>query len=231
MIRRRDLFIGAACLAASGSAFALQPRRRVSLLGSARVDQIVPTTVGDWSSHPVDDLVAPDQGDDGAAELYDEIVERIYQQGSTGAEIMMLMAHGQSQTTHLQVHRPEDCYPAFGFAVSDKRSAELPLASGVALPAVLLVADAPGRRENIVYWTRLGEFLPIQRRRRTGGSDENRSWRLHRRWASGAVFGRGETDGDAALATINGFIPSAHPRGQRRSSRRAYRDRARQCVD
>ena len=94
------------------------------------------------------------------AKLYGETVGRVYQQASTEAEIMMLLAHGDTQSNDLQLHRPEVCYPAFGFAISQSQPIALPLPGGVTVPARRLVAIAPGRQENIVYWSRLGEFLP-----------------------------------------------------------------------
>lgn len=160
MIGRRDLLIGAACAAAGAAAYALKPRRRVSLQGSAKLEQIIPRQFGDWTSRDVSDLVAPQTPDSLAAKLYGETVGRIYQQASTENEVMMLLAHGDTQNNELQLHRPEVCYPAFGFAISDSTPIQLPLPGGITVPARRLIATAPGRQENIVYWSRLGEFLP-----------------------------------------------------------------------
>ena len=73
---------------------------------------------------------------------------------------MVLLAHGDTQSNELQLHRPEVCYPAFGFEISSSHKYPLGLGANAQLPVRSLVADAPGRRETIVYWTRLGEFLP-----------------------------------------------------------------------
>jgi EpsI family protein len=161
MVARRDLLIAGACLAAAAGAYGLKPRRSVSLQGAARLDQFVPRKLGDWTSRDVSDLVAPPTPDSLAARLYGETVGRIYTQASTGAEVMMLLAHGNTQSNDLQLHRPEVCYPAFGFAITNSAAIEMPLPGGVTLPARHLVATAPGREENIVYWSRLGEYLPI----------------------------------------------------------------------
>jgi EpsI family protein len=161
MIGRRDLLIAGACVAAAGTAFGLRPRRRVSLQGAAKLDDIMPRRVGDWDSRDVSDLIAPQSSDSLMAKLYSETVGRVYTQRSTEAEIMMLLAHGDTQSNDLQLHRPEVCYPAFGFAISDSSAIDLPLGAGVGLPARQLVATAPGRKENIVYWSRLGEYMPI----------------------------------------------------------------------
>src|SRR5690242_20670756 len=115
MIARRDLIMGAACVVAAGGAYALKPSRRVSLLDGTTIDEIVPRQVEKWAARDVGDLVAPVSRNSLEAKLYGEVVERIYRDSSSGAEIMMLIAHGDTQTNDLQLHRPEVCYPAFGF--------------------------------------------------------------------------------------------------------------------
>jgi EpsI family protein len=165
MIGRRDLIVGTACLAGAGAAYALQPRRHVSLLERGRtVEEIVPRAFTSWKSQDVTDLVAPKIEDSLASRLYGETVGRVYRNGDTGEEIMMLLAHGDTQSEDLQLHRPEICYPAFGFSISHSAVTEVGLAPRVTLPSRRLVAEAPDRRETIVYWSRLGEYLPLDRR-------------------------------------------------------------------
>ena len=119
MISRRELFLAGACAIGAGAAYALVPRRHVSLLGAASVASIVPRMIPGWTSRDVTDLVAPKIENSLAARLYGETVGRVYQNPTTGAEIMMLLAHGDTQSDDLQLHRPEVCYPAFGFAIFD----------------------------------------------------------------------------------------------------------------
>src|SRR5450755_1194425 len=105
MIARRDILIGSACILAAGAAYALKPKRRVSLLAPGQhINQIVPRSFKDWSSRDIGDLFAPQGEDSLAARLYEETVGRLYQQASTGAEIVMLMAHGDVQSNELQLH-------------------------------------------------------------------------------------------------------------------------------
>ena len=58
MIGRRDFIFTAGCVAAAGGAWALTPRRRVSLLGARRLTNIVPTSFPDWTSTDTSDLVS-----------------------------------------------------------------------------------------------------------------------------------------------------------------------------
>ena len=46
MINRRDFVIGGSCVASAATAYALVPRKHVSLLGKRRMDDIVPRTFG-----------------------------------------------------------------------------------------------------------------------------------------------------------------------------------------
>ncbi len=159
---RRHIILGGVCVAAAATSEILRPRRRVTLLGNRQLNDLVPTKFGGWVSHDVNDLVAPKEEGSLASRLYGQTVGRAYTDDATGAGIMMLLAYGGIQSDDLQLHRPEVCYPAFGFSLSNNRVQRIALPGGSgALPARKLTADAPGRRENIVYWSRLGEFLPV----------------------------------------------------------------------
>lgn len=161
MIGRRDILIGGACIAAAGAAYALTPRKRLVLLKNGNMADALPIKVGDWSAENSDGLVQPKAETGLAAALYSEMVGRVYHEASTGAAVMMLLAYGDTQSDLLQLHRPEACYPAVGFdIVSSKIDAlQLPGAHST-LPVRRVVARSPGRQENIVYWARMGEYLP-----------------------------------------------------------------------
>jgi EpsI family protein len=170
------------------------------------LDEIVPRRVPGWTSRDVSDLVSPTSADSLSALIYDEVIERIYQHDATGDEVMMLMAHGPSQTNELQLHRPEVCYPAFGLAVKTSDAAEQPLAQGVTLPVRALVTEAPDHEESVIYWTRIGEFFPV-------AAKEQHLDRL--RTAMGGYIADGvlarfsmvSQDPSAALAVVRSFIP------------------------
>lgn len=158
---RRDLLIGSACLGAAAVVPAVKPHRRKSLLGKRKLAALVPMKMGDWTAHDVSDLVAPKTEDSLAARLYSQTVGRVYVNAVSGLEIMMLLAYGDTQSDQLQLHRPEKCYPAFGFELTRSQPTAVALAPGVAVPGRRLVAKRPDRLENIVYWSRVGEFLPV----------------------------------------------------------------------
>jgi EpsI family protein len=160
MIGRRELLIGSACLAAAGTAYSLKPRKSLVLLSGAKMADVVPLAFGDWSAEKSDGLVQAKDDGGLAASLYSEMVGRIYHQASTGAAVMMLIAYGGTQSDTLQLHRPELCYPAVGFELVSTRAASLKVRSNAIVPVRHVVARSQGRQENIIYWARMGEYLP-----------------------------------------------------------------------
>ena len=160
MIDRRDFVFAALCAAGLAGAEALRPRTRIDLLGDLDLSDTIPMKFGAWSAELGGDLVIPQTEDSLAARLYAKQIARSYFHPDLETPVMLLIAYGASQSDALQLHRPEACYPAVGFTIEDRRFSELPIGRGAALPAVDLTARADPRLEDIVYWTRLGEYFP-----------------------------------------------------------------------
>lgn len=207
MIARRDLLIGGACVGAAGLAYYLKPRKRQNLLNGARMADILPIKFGDWSAENADGLVQPKSEKDLAAQLYSEMVGRIYTNATTGDQVMMLVAYGDTQSDLLQLHRPEACYPAVGFTLVESKASQVRLSSGVPLPVRKVIATAPGRQENIVYWARIGDYLPAS-------ANEQRTVRLRTAMdgyvPDGALvrFSAVGTDAGQSFGVIDRFIPA-----------------------
>jgi len=104
MISRRDLLIGGMLVGASASAYALTPRRKMSLLGERELAKLIPEQFGTWKTVPSDALVVPETEDSLAAQLYSESVGRVYATPNNEA-VMMLIAYGDTQSDSLQLHR------------------------------------------------------------------------------------------------------------------------------
>ena len=165
MIDRRDLLIAAGCGAALASATWLTPRRTLTLMPEgAKLDALVPKQMAGWVMSPGGDIVIPETPDSLASRLYSDQLARAFRREGANEDVMLLIAYGKAQSDLLQLHRPEVCYPAIGFEITQRRLVQLPIAAGVTVPAVMLTAETPARTEDIIYWTRLGEALP-----QTGG--------------------------------------------------------------
>lgn len=160
MTTRREFIIGGACAVTAGAAYAATPRDRMSLLADNKLDDLVPRAFGSWSELPSDSVVVPESDDSLAARLYAQTVTRTFANYQEGVGVMALFAYGDTQSDQLQLHRPEVCYPAFGFAVVETLPVDIQLAGGAAIPGRRLTAQSALRTEHVAYWTRIGEYLP-----------------------------------------------------------------------
>jgi EpsI family protein len=204
-MNRRDLLMAGLCAASAGAGYYYTPRKVVSLVGNAQLNDLVPMSFGDWLSRDVSDPLALNDTESLSAQLYNQMVTRLYSNTSTGAEIVMLLAYGAKQTDSLQLHRPEVCYPAFGYELTRNEAATVPIVPGVTVPARRLVAEAEGRRESVLYWSRIGETLPLD-------GSQQRSDRL-RMSLQGLIpdgllarFTSSGVEPDAAWTSIEGFV-------------------------
>jgi EpsI family protein len=155
---RRDLLVGGASLAAAGVAYARMPRRPTMMIGKDQLEKIVPLRVGGWSYETTSGLVLPPP-DQLARLLYDQQLTRSYSSPDQ-LPIMLLMAYGSSQGGMLQIHRPEICYPASGFRLSETRITDIPLPDGHRIPSRSFSASSDTRVEQVLYWTRIGDMIP-----------------------------------------------------------------------
>lgn len=173
---RRDVVMGGVLLAGAAGAAALVPRGRLVLLPDGQeLDRFVPQTLGPWTHVPTPGIVMPRREGSLSAKIYGQELSRIYF-AEDRLPVMLVMAYGPIQNDLLQLHRPEVCYSAVGFEISETVKRLLPLQPGVELPMRELVARSDRRTETITYWTRVGDDLP------TSGT-EQRLVKLRQQWA------------------------------------------------
>ncbi len=175
MIDRRDVLLGGGMLLAAAGAAALTPRHHVELLHGRKLDAIVPPKIGAWTMTPSQAFILPKTPGSLADRLYSDTVSRLYV-APDALPVMMVLAYGNLQSDLLQLHRPEVCYAAVGFQISNSTKLDLPVAPHIAIPARELTASTDNRIEPITYWTRIGDFLPTTRR-------EQRTMRLREQLA------------------------------------------------
>jgi len=155
--RRRAFVVAATMLAGSVLASTLRPTRLMSeSLGVPKLDSLFPTAFGPWrvdTSLPVI-LPAPDvqaQLD----KIYNEVIARTYINKS-GQRVMLSVAYGGDQSDATSAHRPEVCYPAQGFAITDNFGDTLQVA-GRDIPVRRLMSRVSDRSEPITYWIVVGD--------------------------------------------------------------------------
>jgi EpsI family protein len=176
VVHRRDFLIGSALagtalIAALASARLQQPAREI-----ADLETLVPDRIGRWVRYDQAAIVIP-AGESLTEQAYDEVLTRLYTSASA-APIMLLIAYGGAQSGATQLHRPEACYPAAGFALSDWPDLTLELA-GKVVPASLVTASSNERTEQILYWSRVGEEFPT--------SAPSQRWSVMRHYLRGSI--------------------------------------------
>lgn len=158
VLSRRQVVSGLLMVSAAGIAAARKPNVELNYLGNHKLDQILPAQIGRWKFVGNSGVVVPPE-DQLEQALYSQLLTRVYDDGVNPA-IMLLIAYSASQTGFLQVHRPEFCYTAAGFALSDFQVHEVPLdGGGVRVNGMTATRD--GMNERLLYWTRIGNHIPL----------------------------------------------------------------------
>lgn len=157
-IDRRRLVLGGLLLAGGGLAFARQPKVVSPHVGKEDLEKIIPKQIGEWTYESASGLVLP-PSDALSDRLYDGLVTRSYAAPGR-SPVMLLVAYSNLQDGMLQVHRPEVCYPAGGYALSETRSVDIANGTGGVIPANVFSAAGPSRVEQVLYWTRVGDAFP-----------------------------------------------------------------------
>lgn len=157
-LSRRQMLIGGGLLAAAATSLVLKPRRTQNLLGTGKLEDLVPKQFGPWQFNTASGLVLP-PADQLRDKLYSQLLTRVYARDGQ-PPVMLLIAYSGSQDGTLQVHRPEVCYPASGYRLTRMAPHLTPLAPGVSVPSREIVAETDTRREQMIYWTRLGSHFP-----------------------------------------------------------------------
>ena len=156
-LSRREILAGLAMLSAGGLAAARRPHIELNYLGDKKLDQVVPEQIGRWKFVGTSGVVVPPK-DQLALALYSQLLTRVYDAGRN--PIMLLLAYSATQNGFLQVHRPEFCYTAAGFALGDFEQRQIAM-SDRTIRVNTLSARREGTGENLLYWVRIGEHIPL----------------------------------------------------------------------
>ncbi|RRR99921.1 EpsI family protein [Aquabacterium soli] len=130
------------------------PRRVV--LPEASLESVIPQKFGEWridDKQPV--VIANPEQQETLSKIYTDVLSRTYVNGQ-GQRVMLSLAYGANQSEGLQVHFPEVCYAAQGFAVGPVSDVDIRVADE-SVKVRHLTAKAGGRNEPITYWVVVGD--------------------------------------------------------------------------
>jgi EpsI family protein len=164
--RVQIVFASVALLASALFAEVLAPRELMARASaSLDLDKAIPRQFGEWTLVPNVTPVTPadPEGfvdpDANSSRIYSQEVGRAYVDRS-GNIVMLLVAYGPVQNYRLKAHRPEMCYTAAGFRVSEKHFTELSYnGNDHPLKLARLTAERESRFEPISYWMRVGNDI------------------------------------------------------------------------
>ncbi len=157
-LTRRHILMGAAMTATSAFAFIREPKATVARMKDGELEKLVPTQIGRWTFETRSGLVLP-VDDPLVNSLYTNVLTRVYVTDN-GPPIMLLIAYSNTQNGMLQLHRPEVCYPAGGYSLSETKIVRVALGSHRDIPTRFFSAEGASRNEQVLYWTRIGEETP-----------------------------------------------------------------------
>jgi EpsI family protein len=160
----RAVVLAGVMLAASLTAMFMTPTRYLAdRAPREKLAQMVPKQFGAWS---VDNSIVPIPPSPDLQQVldatYDEVVALTYR-NTAGQRVMLSLAYGRNQHKGMNTHRPEVCYPAQGFRVTQSAvQGRLPVAAPggkFELPLTRLVAAMNQRNEPISYWLLVGDTV------------------------------------------------------------------------
>ena len=199
---RREVVAGVLMASAAAVAAARRPNIKLDYLGAHKLEDVVPKRIGRWEFVTNSGLVVPPD-DQLRTTLYSQLLTRTYSDGQNA--IMLLMAYSADQTGFLQVHRPEFCYTAAGYHLSDFAHHTIPLAGPRAFTVNSLTAQRDATTEKLVYWARIGNHIPLSwAQQKLTFAEDN----LKRQIPDAALVRVSTTgqDDPQAFALIDGFI-------------------------
>lgn len=90
--------------------------------------------------------------------LYSETFSANYSD-SANSSIMLSIAYGKDQSDGRDVHKPDLCYPAQGFAVIEARDVQVALDDRRSIVVRYMKTQKGQRIEPLIYWTTAGNYL------------------------------------------------------------------------
>ncbi len=158
----QSLMIAILLIATALAAHTFKPTKRLADQRS-KINLVteIPTAFGDWTEDTLLIPILPNPEVQAKLDvLYSSTLARTYR-NSTGQRVMLSIAYGSDQSSEAtSVHRPEFCYSAQGFKVSNLGQATLNI-SGHQLNVQRLLGVLGQRRETITYWITMDDTATL----------------------------------------------------------------------
>jgi EpsI family protein len=146
-------------LLSAGLSLSIRPTHKIADQKSpVNLETIIPESFGEWREvkQSTQQIVNP-QEQKMLNEIYSQMLSRTYI-NAAGYRVMLSIAYGGDQSRDLQVHRPEVCYSAQGFKLSNQEKVSLQI-DGRQIPVMRLQTQLGSRIEPITYWIRIGNKI------------------------------------------------------------------------
>lgn len=156
------ILIFALMMATAFAATKFTPTQRLAdLKPKIQLDQQIPKNFGEWTEDLMQIPVLPNPEVQAKLDgLYSSTLARTYR-NKLGERVMLSIAYGSDQSSEATaVHRPEFCYSAQGFKVSNRGETTASI-GGRNLQIQRLVGVLGRRNEPITYWITLDETATL----------------------------------------------------------------------
>jgi len=158
---RLSLVAGVLMVSSAVVAKILTPTERLAKVRAPLVlETTIPTKFGDWIEEKelTAQVINPETAD-ALAKIYTQTLSRNYI-NRNGERIMLSIAYGEDQTSGLQLHYPEVCYPAQGFSLAWATKGTLMTNLGE-LRVKRLSTALGSRNEPVTYWTTMADKVVL----------------------------------------------------------------------
>ncbi len=153
----KNLLIGLVMVAAAIFALTFEPTMQRNNQGpKVELESMIPKQFGEWHLEEVAiPMIASPEQEELLKKIYSQILTRTYI-NNLGQRIMLSVVYGDGMDRQMDVHRPEVCYPAQGFSVSQYSDQVVSTLFG-SLSVRRMVATNGPRVEPISYWIKIGD--------------------------------------------------------------------------
>lgn len=158
---RVSLIAGVLMVSSAGLAKIMTPTERLAKVRPPLVlESAIPAAFGDWIEEKelTAQVINPETAD-ALAKIYTQTLSRNYI-NRNGERIMLSIAYGEDQTSGLQLHYPEVCYPAQGFNLASATKGTLQTNLGE-LRVKRLQTSLGTRNEPVTYWTTMADKVVL----------------------------------------------------------------------